>query len=601
MNSIFYRIALLLTIAFLIGCSSASNRIEISSSDFDFGNVNLGDFAENEFTMTNKTGKNIVIYSIVFKGSAAYDFIMISGGTIPIDFQKNKTVNFTVRFTPTADGLREAIIEITHDGSTKATTIKLKGTGVAVPKIVLNENSHNFGAVRNGTTESYKFKIENIGTADLTINNLIFTGSGASAFSVISGGNTPVIVAPSIQHEIEVQFAPTSDGNYTADLEMHHNAINESTPMILSVEGEGVTKNPEIMVSQTNPWDFGTVGIGNVTTQLLEISNTGSDPLTIVSITLTTNSEFKLNKVEDKNGNPLNAPFNISIGDKIIASFDFSPTSMTIYNDTINIVHDGVNKPTPMQINVTGEGIQITVLTFNYTGSDQNWTVPAGVTSVTIEAWGAQGGSGYQNHVGGKGAYIKGTFTVTPGDVLKITVGGKGETAVDSLDGGGGGGGSFISKSGTPMLIAGGGGGGSYRGGSNADGQHGSDTTAGGLGGFPASPPVVGYGGTTDNGSGGGNGAGGGGWLGAGTSNNWANGGAAAGGPGGVSARRRDGGLGGGGGSYHGGGGGGGYTGGNGGQVADLGGGGGGSLNDGTNKTNTAGVRQNNGEVKITY
>ena len=35
--------------------------------------------------------------------------------------------------------------------------------------------------------------------------------------------------------------------------------------------------------------------------------------------------------------------------------------------------------------------------TYNYTGSVQTYTVPAGVTSVTIEAWGAQGG----DHGGG--------------------------------------------------------------------------------------------------------------------------------------------------------------------------------------------------------
>jgi len=32
--------------------------------------------------------------------------------------------------------------------------------------------------------------------------------------------------------------------------------------------------------------------------------------------------------------------------------------------------------------------------TFSYTGGEQTWVVPAGVTSVTIEAWGAQGGAG---------------------------------------------------------------------------------------------------------------------------------------------------------------------------------------------------------------
>ncbi len=32
------------------------------------------------------------------------------------------------------------------------------------------------------------------------------------------------------------------------------------------------------------------------------------------------------------------------------------------------------------------------MVTFSYTGADQTWTVPAGVTAVRVDAFGAQGG-----------------------------------------------------------------------------------------------------------------------------------------------------------------------------------------------------------------
>ncbi|MEI8120127.1 MAG: hypothetical protein WCG68_04495, partial [Actinomycetes bacterium] len=57
----------------------------------------------------------------------------------------------------------------------------------------------------------------------------------------------------------------------------------------------------------------------------------------------------------------------------------------------------------------------------------QSFTVPAGVTSITIVAKGAMGGSsavsGGYSHVGGKGAYMSGNFAVTAGEVLTILVG----------------------------------------------------------------------------------------------------------------------------------------------------------------------------------
>ena len=108
--------------------------------------------------------------------------------------------------------------------------------------------------------------------------------------------------------------------------------------------------------------------------------------------------------------------------------------------------------------------------TFNFTGTLQNFTVPAGVTELSIEAYGAQGGDAQGGvYPGGRGAYMSGDFSVVPGEQLIILVGGQG---VSDANHAGGGGGSFVVKQvGTssfqmisgefvePMLIAGGGGG----------------------------------------------------------------------------------------------------------------------------------------------
>ena len=71
--------------------------------------------------------------------------------------------------------------------------------------------------------------------------------------------------------------------------------------------------------------------------------------------------------------------------------------------------------------------------TFTYTGSQQTFTVPSGVSSITIKTWGAQGGSGgyYSNSsycsTGGKGGYSTGTLSVSAGNTVYIYVGGQGE------------------------------------------------------------------------------------------------------------------------------------------------------------------------------
>lgn len=248
--------------------------------------------------------------------------------------------------------------------------------------------------------------------------------------------------------------------------------------------------------------------------------------------------------------------------------------------------------------------------TFYYNGGIQTWTVPSGITSITIDAYGAQGGDGNAG-TGGLGARMVGTFDVTSGQVLNILVGQKPASN-------GGGGGTFVVAPGNvPMIIAGGGGGGA---GACCGTVHNGDvgqTTTYGSAGINASGGT-GAGGTGGNGGGVGsnvqNGGAGGGFNSNGANGyDGATGGVAylSGGAGGHSGQTPDqyGGYGGGGGGYNlgwtygAGGGGGGYSGGGstGGGSQWGGGGGGGSYNNGSNASNIAGYQTGNGQVIISW
>ena len=62
---------------------------------------------------------------------------------------------------------------------------------------------------------------------------------------------------------------------------------------------------------------------------------------------------------------------------------------------------------------------------FNYTGGQQNWTVPAGVFSLQVNMEGAEGSrnTNYNNR-GGFGGRVVANLAVTPGQTLAIFVGG---------------------------------------------------------------------------------------------------------------------------------------------------------------------------------
>ena len=117
----------------------------------------------------------------------------------------------------------------------------------------------------------------------------------------------------------------------------------------------------------------------------------------------------------------------------------------------------------------------------------QLWTVPLS-GSYVIEAWGASGAEGRQSadvsattRAGGKGAYVRATFVLTRGEVLKILVGQTGCSGkIGSPLPGGGGGGTFITSSAdVPLIIAGGGGGGVAQPGNFHEGDPGQTTRNG--------------------------------------------------------------------------------------------------------------------------
>ena len=73
------------------------------------------------------------------------------------------------------------------------------------------------------------------------------------------------------------------------------------------------------------------------------------------------------------------------------------------------------------QVTITRDGE--TSVIFEYTGSEQTFTVPAGISSLNVTAKGAQGASSGSSY-GGLGGFVSGDILVTPGMVLYVYVGG---------------------------------------------------------------------------------------------------------------------------------------------------------------------------------
>ncbi len=249
---------------------------------------------------------------------------------------------------------------------------------------------------------------------------------------------------------------------------------------------------------------------------------------------------------------------------------------------------------------VSGSCVPVNVVTFAFTGAAQTFVVPNGVTAITIEAWGASGGSATNNSSlcgtnGGKpglGGYATGTLAVTPGETLQILVGGAGQPGpAGGFNGGGvgcndsttcstGGGASDVRRGGTTLadrvLVAGGGGGAEWTCSGNRAGAGGGLVGEDGTGGDQ--PSHGGLGGTQTAGGAGGPGS------------SFPSGSPGALGVGGASNT-----------SLHGGGGGAGYYGGGGGGNDGDGGGGSSFIGGVTAGATVPGINDGNGRVLISW
>ncbi|MGB1103342.1 MAG: glycine-rich protein, partial [Crocinitomicaceae bacterium] len=200
------------------------------------------------------------------------------------------------------------------------------------------------------------------------------------------------------------------------------------------------------------------------------------------------------------------------------------------------------------------------ITTYTYTGSVQTYVVPAGVSLINVQAYGASGGTATNDAgcggIGGRGGYAEGDLTVTPGETLFIYVGGVGLPGnAGGWNGAGvacantstcatGGGSSDVRQGGTALtdrvIVAGGGGGAEWSGcsggggdGGGLDGEGGAHPSYGGrnggggtqfvggaagIGGYSGFAGSFGIGGNSGSHPAGHSASGGGGWYGGGGS-----------------------------------------------------------------------------------
>lgn len=206
-------------------------------------------------------------------------------------------------------------------------------TGEGNPTIATSVNNIDFGNGIIGLVSAKNFSIQNIGTADLIIDDFVFESFNQS-FS--TNHIFPDTLAPGINKDYEILFNPVNFDSTFGILKIFSN--DGGTPVkAIGLKGKGVYNGSYLYTTASN-FSFGERRINSLNGYEFIIQNRGTEILAINSITTNTQQFFL-----DTTG--IIFPVLLDSLTSVEFRIWFNPTGITEYGDTITILSNSVNQP----------------------------------------------------------------------------------------------------------------------------------------------------------------------------------------------------------------------------------------------------------------
>jgi hypothetical protein len=161
-------------------------------------------------------------------------------------------------------------------------TVLVEGDTVEAPRINVGVEELAFGNVQAGLTATQTVTISNTGNSDLGINGISIGGTDSTVFTQTNSCTT---IAPSASCDVDVTFAPSTEGTRNATLTIQ--STDAETPSVdVGLTGRGVLAPvPEIGVNPESI-DLGRILLGESASAEVTVSNSGNAALQIDSIAL---------------------------------------------------------------------------------------------------------------------------------------------------------------------------------------------------------------------------------------------------------------------------------------------------------------------------
>jgi hypothetical protein len=212
--------------------AATAPSMQLSSSSISFGNEVVGGSLSQVLIISNTGTATLTISQVNETGSS----FSTSGFSLPLTVVVGQQVTITLAFQPAAAGALSGSLSIVSNAPISPTTVALTGTGIAATRTLsISPTSLNFGNVTTGTSSaSQTVTVTNTGNSNVAISQISVSGSEYS----VSGGSTPVTLAPSQTLTLSVQFNATTAGSASNRISIVSNATG--SPAAISLLGTGV-------------------------------------------------------------------------------------------------------------------------------------------------------------------------------------------------------------------------------------------------------------------------------------------------------------------------------------------------------------------------
>ena len=304
--------------------------IGVSSSNIDFGTVEVGQSKTATFTVynTGNTSINFIVQSL----HNEFD-IPESGKAVSLASGKSKS--FTVTFSPSVSNHEfHETVTITSDASNGTQYISLSGNskqqsqGTSI--LSVSPQYIDFGTVAPGQSRTSTFTVKNTGKGNLNfviqpLHNEFDIAESGKAFMLKAGESK----------SFTITFAPIANNlDFQEQVTISSDASNGTQYISLSGSTkQQTTEKPTISVSPGSI-DFGTVEVGQSKTETFTVYNTGKVNLAFYISTI--RNDFSLPESGQS--------FTLVAGSSKTFSVTFRPTVKDkSYSESITITNDASN------------------------------------------------------------------------------------------------------------------------------------------------------------------------------------------------------------------------------------------------------------------